>query len=886
MSIKYHDGSGWRDTYPRPPLRRPVAGGNTGQNVDLTGYAKETWVQEGFQPKGDYLTEVPEGYAKTEDIPTKPEDIGALPSTYTPPNQTAAQVGADPKGTAAAAVSGHNVSTDAHGDIRLLIEGLATRLNALANSTDKDLDQMAELVAYIKSNKSLIDGITTSKVSISDIVDNLTTNVANKPLSAAQGVVIKGLIDALQTGKLDVSKLQDAINTALAQAKESGEFKGADGRGIKSIVRTSGTGSPGTTDIYTITYTDGTSSSYTVYNGKDGSAAAVPQAVIDGASALVDKALSRGAANVLRFLAFSDAHQKPDNAYIIAGNKELGMAVGEVVDRVNVDFVSNLGDSAWASYTNTTEDTLEQLKAFNALIKPYTQGELVLNCEGNHDDSVYSTIDNDGDGATASATKLTVAAVYALVHPSYRDVVWDPAHGSDGYYYRDFPRLKTRAIFLNTEQGAGDGGVMEGYQLKWLAETALDMSGKDDWNVVTLAHHPLDWGNGSLFKDAVNIMDAFIGGAALSYTTQDGTKISVDYSTKSCQYVGHFHGHTHAFCITRMQKYVSGSYVDINAWQIGIPNACYSRNNHNLGNANERIARFSTPTTYNKSDTDGQRTSLNLVSVDLDSKIIYADNYGAGIDRQISYSFAAVMHSVTNALTGCSSSNAATSVEDGASYSATITANDGYTMDDAAVSVTMGGVDITETAYSGGVVTIAAVTGDVSITVSAVAIPTISYTNQLPISTDADGNIYNGKGYKENYKLGSTAGEEQSATGINMTGFIPIGVGSSSTALGEQVVRIANAKVTAVDNSRVGLFDGNKSPITVIKGTKFGNGVVVPGVNIPYEVDDSGYITYIDLTQITYNRKNVANAGATAFIRLSGAGIDGDTIITVNEEIV
>lgn len=55
---------------------------DSSQNVDLTGYAKETWVQESFQPKGDYLTEHQslDGYAKTEDIPTKPEDIGAQPA--------------------------------------------------------------------------------------------------------------------------------------------------------------------------------------------------------------------------------------------------------------------------------------------------------------------------------------------------------------------------------------------------------------------------------------------------------------------------------------------------------------------------------------------------------------------------------------------------------------------------------------------------------------------------------------------------------------------------------------------------------------------------------------------------------------------------------------
>lgn len=49
-------------------------------NVDLTGYATEEWVQESYQPKGEYLTEVPDGYAKIEDIPTKAEDIGAQPA--------------------------------------------------------------------------------------------------------------------------------------------------------------------------------------------------------------------------------------------------------------------------------------------------------------------------------------------------------------------------------------------------------------------------------------------------------------------------------------------------------------------------------------------------------------------------------------------------------------------------------------------------------------------------------------------------------------------------------------------------------------------------------------------------------------------------------------
>lgn len=113
------------------------------------------------------------------------------------PSYTADEVGADPSGTAASQVSVHNTGTDTHSDIRLLIQGLTERINALADSDDTTLDQLSEVVAYIKSNRSLIEDITTSKVSVANIIDNLTTNVTNKPLSAAQGVALKALIDAI-----------------------------------------------------------------------------------------------------------------------------------------------------------------------------------------------------------------------------------------------------------------------------------------------------------------------------------------------------------------------------------------------------------------------------------------------------------------------------------------------------------------------------------------------------------------------------------------------------------------------------------------------------------------------------------------------------------------
>lgn len=161
--------------------------------------------------------------------PTKPtytaHEVGALPDTTKIPSKTsdlqndsgfltqhqdlsgyalkseipnvASDIGAESEGTAESKVSAHNVSDTAHNDIRLLVQGLTDRLNALADSDDTTLDQMSEIVSYIKYNRSLINGIDTNKVDVSDIINNLTSNNTNKPLSAKQGRILKSLIDGI-----------------------------------------------------------------------------------------------------------------------------------------------------------------------------------------------------------------------------------------------------------------------------------------------------------------------------------------------------------------------------------------------------------------------------------------------------------------------------------------------------------------------------------------------------------------------------------------------------------------------------------------------------------------------------------------------------------------
>lgn len=80
-------------------------------------------------------------------------------------------------------------------------------------------------------------------------------------------------------------------------------------------------------------------------------------------------------------------------------------------------------------------------------------------------------------------------------------------------------------------------------------------------------------------------------------------------------------------------------------------------------------------------------------------------------------------YTITTELVNVTSSNSATSITEGASYTATLTAADGYKLD--AVSVLMGGVDVTADVYKDGVISIPAVTGNVEIVASASAIENV-----------------------------------------------------------------------------------------------------------------------------------------------------------------
>lgn len=105
-------------------------------------------------------------------------------------------------------VTEHNTSQAAHNDIRTLISTLTTRLNALADSDDTTLDQLSEIVDYIKNNKSLIDGITTNKINVSDIISTLALVQANTSSGkVVDALVIKEILSSIGSGNVTLESL-------------------------------------------------------------------------------------------------------------------------------------------------------------------------------------------------------------------------------------------------------------------------------------------------------------------------------------------------------------------------------------------------------------------------------------------------------------------------------------------------------------------------------------------------------------------------------------------------------------------------------------------------------------------------------------------------------
>ena len=222
---------------------------------------------------------------------------------------------------------------------------------------------------------------------------------------------------------------------------------------------------------------------------------------------------------------------------------------------------------------------------------------------------------------------------------------------------------------------------------------------------------------------------------------------------------------------------------------------------------------------------------------------------------------------VSTNLINCTIDNAKKTVIDGQGYVATLIVNDGYILGDGAVTITMGGVDVS-TYYSGGKIAIPNVTGDLVITATAVSSAT-SYTNPAePTSED----------WKEGYRINSS-GALTAYDGYTVTNYIPCKNGD--------ILRVKGIQLQSGSYPRIKLLKNDKSPCT-------GPFLMYPAV----EYDGSAIALIKNVTNVDSNGVFSWTVGMRGdgkqtectiyYIRVCGmlTGTADDVIITANESIV
>lgn len=224
--------------------------------------------------------------------------------------------------------------------------------------------------------------------------------------------------------------------------------------------------------------------------------------------------------------------------------------------------------------------------------------------------------------------------------------------------------------------------------------------------------------------------------------------------------------------------------------------------------------------------------------------------------------------SITNNLTGCTTSNNASSVVLNDSYSATITPNSGYTL--LTLTVTMGGVDITSTAVSGSVITIPSVTGNVVITAFAEA--QTSYTNLIRQAQEVNSTaVYNNVGYKNGYYI--SGGKDSANSADCAIGCIPYTITADTQPTDVLYIK-GYTGATNESHTRLETRTPDKTHKTEYNG-------FLSLSNI-FTVETLG-TGYYKLTPVSGLHHQINNVG---YLRFSFAGTDGaNIVITKNEPI-
>lgn len=145
-------------------------------------------------------------------------------------------------------------------------------------------------------------------------------------------------------------------------------------------------------------------------------------------------------------------------------------------------------------------------------------------------------------------------------------------------------------------------------------------------------------------------------------------------------------------------------------------------------------------------------------------------------------------------------------------------------------------------------------------------------TNQIPISKDMSGNIYNQTGFKDGYRLRSTA-EETTQSGAFVTGFIPVKAGDI-LRFNSNLFSLSHPLSTSLNFV---YFLSNFEQVAI-----FSMADTLSFEPTSIESNDAGYVTK---TQVRSQFPAYSQWENIAYMRLTLLGTGEGAIVTINEEI-
>ena len=272
----------------------------------------------------------------------------------------------------------------------------------------------------------------------------------------------------------------------------------------------------------------------------------------------------------------------------------------------------------------------------------------------------------------------------------------------------------------------------------------------------------------------------------------------------------------------------------------------YFRDTYTGENDNEKVAAWAVANGITSSEINAFRAAM--VSGDAGEVIVPPQEY-----------------TVTNTLTGCASSNAATTVTEGDAYYAAITANSGYTMSGATVRVKMGGTDVTALYYADGIINIPDVSGNIEITITA-AVYVPSYTNVLPTAVDPStkSGVWDGKGYRNGAYASSAKPYYGTDAACWCTGAIALQP--------SDVIYVKGATLEGSGHERLGAFSGGTGGCYWCKAY-----TSLSGMATVTKLGDKYYKIVLD--------PSYANYDYIGYIAFSAQGTGDGVVVTKNEEI-